>query len=470
MIHVLAIVVFMAVLMRDAAPRAVLFDRLGPWWAAGLTLGAMAAILVVVQVVCVLASRGLERGGWRRWLTWSERITFWSRIAIVGVHVAGVFVLGWVDAVRRIIPGGFAADELIAASPAILAMIATWASWYPIERWARLQELLPDLDRGLPVYGPPTRGEYVLGMVRHHLAIVVAPIAVISIWGELIESAVRVMALDRTPRAVEFARIGGVAAQLAGVAAVFGLMPVVLRRVWDTVRLGGGDLRDRLMGVCDQHHVRVRELLVWRTHGTMVNAAVLGFLPRLRYILVTDSLLDRLPGSQVEAVMAHEIGHVRHHHMAWLAASLIGTAMLVGAAVWWLMGWLHMGGTAVYGDLASPVASLAAGLVVFGFVSRIFERQSDAFAARHLSGESSTITATAAMTMIEALESVARGNRVALARWTWRHGSIDGRMAHLRSLVGADVGGLAVDRRVTWVKAMVGAVAVTGVALVIVAV
>lgn len=463
MIHVLAIVVFMAVLMRDAVPRAVWFDRLGPWWAAGLTLGAMAAILAVGHVGCRLASRRLDRVTWRFWLRWSERMAIGSRLAIVAVHLASVFVLGWVDAVRVVVPDGFAADELVAAAPAILAMIATWASWYPVERWVRTQELLPELDRGLPVYGPPTRGEFVLGMVRHQLAIVVAPIAVITIWGELVESAVRVVAVDGGGRDVEFVQASGIAAQLVGIAAIFGLMPIVLCRVWDTVRLRGGELRDQLMNVCARHNVRVRDLLIWRTHGTMVNAAVLGFVPRLRYILVTDSLLDRLGWPQVEAVMAHEIGHVRHHHMAWLATSLIGTVMLVGACTWWATGWLGVAGDARYGDVAVSAVSLAAGLVVFGFVSRIFERQSDAFAARHLSDASATITATAAMTMIEALEAVAMGNRVAQSRWTWRHGSIDQRIDHLRGLVGADATAMRIDRRVRFVKMMVSLLAFAGV-------
>ena len=40
-------------------------------------------------------------------------------------------------------------------------------------------------------------------------------------------------------------------------------------------------------------------------------------LPHVRYILLSDLLLERMDDEQIEAVFAHEVGHVVHRHMAW---------------------------------------------------------------------------------------------------------------------------------------------------------
>ena len=75
---------------------------------------------------------------------------------------------------------------------------------------------------------------------------------------------------DSTIRAV----LSGV--NLAGVLLIIGLMPFVLRHLWDTVALGAGELRERLLKLCRDQGVRCRQVLLWRTHGLMLNGAVIG--------------------------------------------------------------------------------------------------------------------------------------------------------------------------------------------------
>jgi len=50
----------------------------------------------------------------------------------------------------------------------------------------------------------------------------------------------------------------------------------------------------------------------------MGNAAVMGFIPRFRYVLLSDLLLETMTDEQVEAIFAHELGHVMHRHLFWL--------------------------------------------------------------------------------------------------------------------------------------------------------
>ena len=65
----------------------------------------------------------------------------------------------------------------------------------------------------------------------------------------------------------------------------------------------------------------------------MLNAAVIGLTGRLRYIIFTETLIDTLPEDFVEAVMAHEAGHVRHAHIPWMFASIVATVLLIEACI-----------------------------------------------------------------------------------------------------------------------------------------
>ncbi len=142
-------------------------------------------------------------------------------------------------------------------------------------------------------------------------------------------------------------------------------------------------------------------------------------------------------------------------------------------------------------DVAVTAGSLVAGLLLFGHISRRFERQADTFAVQHLSvsppqpyahdphisedlaadvhaatlrrgheqqagsqdpvgssGEQppTIVTAEAAEAMAGALEAVARLNHIPPARRSWRHGSIRWRQRYLLSLVGKPLDELRIDR------------------------
>ena len=115
-------------------------------------------------------------------------------------------------------------------------------------------------------------------------------------------------------------------------------------------------------------------------------------------------------------------------------------------------------------------APLLLGLVVFGWVSRRFEWQADAFAAQHLSGfrrgvTGVTVTLEAAAAMVGALGAVARLNHIPRHARSWRHGSIASRQEKLRSIVGRPADRLAIDRLVAKIKVAIaiGAVLTVGV-------
>ncbi|MBN8442604.1 MAG: M48 family metallopeptidase [Thauera sp.] len=123
-------------------------------------------------------------------------------------------------------------------------------------------------------------------------------------------------------------------------------------------------------------------------HG---NAYFTGFGAAKR-IVFFDTLLDKLSPEEVEAVLAHELGHFRHRHilkrMALLAPMTLGLLALLG----WLMqqAWFFHGLGASATDTATALALFFLVLPAFTFVlsplasywSRVHEYEADAYAAR----------------------------------------------------------------------------------------
>jgi STE24 endopeptidase len=180
---------------------------------------------------------------------------------------------------------------------------------------------------------------------------------------------------------------------------------------------------------------------------------------RLRYILMTDALLDAMTREQIEAVMAHEIGHVRRRHMPWLLVSMLAAIAIVVAALLAVQGLPVADSDA--GSTVAVLVGVSVVLVMFGWISRRFERQADAFAVRHINAKQSmpaAISASAAAVVCDALGRIAILNSVAPTRRSWRHGSIAWRQAYLQSIVGRPADGLAIDRQVRWIKVVVAVI------------
>ncbi len=87
--------------------------------------------------------------------------------------------------------------------------------------------------------------------------------------------------------------------------------PHLLSRIWKTSTLPTSPLRDRLTELTRRMGVRCRDFRIWQTDRQVLNAAVAGLLPSVRTIFMTDALLLYLRDDEMEAVIAHELGHVR---------------------------------------------------------------------------------------------------------------------------------------------------------------
>jgi STE24 endopeptidase len=128
-------------------------------------------------------------------------------------------------------------------------------------------------------------------------------------------------------------------------------------------------------------------------HG---NAYFTG-IGRNKRIVFFDTLLSRIDGEEIEAVLAHELGHFRLHHVRQrLVAS--SASLLAGLA---LLGWLAAQ-PGFYSALGVPSGSAAMALVLFvvtvpaftffttpleAWWSRRHEREADDFAVAHSNAE-----------------------------------------------------------------------------------
>lgn len=216
---------------------------------------------------------------------------------------------------------------------------------------------------------------------------------------------------------IEYVGLYGAGFALLIVALFLGLLPTLLTWTWDTQPLRAGPLRSVLESLARAAGFRCREILLWRTGGRMANAAVVGVLPRLRVVMLSDALLSQLSVRETLAVFAHEVGHARRHHVAvflcWTLGFFLGVDLLVT-------------GLGLEDELAG-FGVLAAGLGLwylgFGWMSRRFELDADLYSVELLGDPEA---------MIGALERV--GGPHGRSRKSWRHFSTGRRVDFLRNL------------------------------------
>jgi STE24 endopeptidase len=237
-------------------------------------------------------------------------------------------------------------------------------------------------------------------------------------------------------------------------AIIFVCAPLLLRRILPTQSLVDSPIRRRLENLCRRAGIRYRDILVWKTDCSLGNAMVMGLFPQVRYILISDLLLERMTDPQIEAVFAHEMGHVVHRHLWWYVAYIVVLIGLLGGPVQYLenlaaehlpQSWLHMQGAQSLSNLIDVALAMGVFLITFTFFSQRLERQADVFSARMMQLNSPQMTLTpplsqtyvgeyGAALVASALHEVAVINRMPVRRGNFLHGSIQSRMNYLLDL------------------------------------
>ena len=158
-----------------------------------------------------------------------------------------------------------------------------------------------------------------------------------------------------------------------------------------------GSLRDRLLALAKRTEFQAQSIQVMdgSKRSRHSNAFFTGF-GRFRKIALFDTLIEQLTEQELEAVLAHEIGHYKKKHvpkmLGWSAvSSLVGFYLIALLAE---QAWFYEAFGFRSGNIAPALLlfSLLSGVVSFWFSplfhlwSRRFEYQADAYAAAIMQG------------------------------------------------------------------------------------
>jgi STE24 endopeptidase len=425
--------------------------------------GQIAVILLLTLVFSIWVIRRLSRQPWNP--DYAQRLFSKTNVVLRGLLLASlavdVLMTPWLNVVRLHwhLRNLVAIDDLVVMMPFFLGTILSWAVQFPAEKAIRrvaCEQAVAGQATGRSMW---RLGEYLIFNIRHQLLLIVVPMAGILVAYDL--SAKYSMQLWRKTH-LEYAE--QVALMLAA-GGMFVISPVILRYVWSTAVLPSDGLRARLQSICDHIRLRYREILVWKSDGVVVNAAVMGLIAPMRYILLSDGLLETMNEKQVEAVFGHEAGHVKHHHIHYYLLFAALSMLTVGGILWLVweylpyaraQRWFHVSRSDWNNilDLAAMVLVLLCWIVGFGWVSRRFERQADVFGVRcvgwniHECGPDcqvhnppagkaphrNALCPQAADIFAEALHRIAILNGIAPHARSWRHSSIASRMDFVRLL------------------------------------
>jgi len=173
------------------------------------------------------------------------------------------------------------------------------------------------------------------------------------------------------------------------------LAPVVLFPIFYKFEpLDNDELKSRLVALSERAGTRVRGVYKWNLSekSKKANAALTG-LGNTRRIILADTLLDHYSPDEIEAVLAHELGHHVHKHILKSIAVQAGITLVGFWAANWVLHYAmeraHMFET--LHDFANlPLLVLVS--TVLGFLllpalnaySRHNERQADRYAFRSI--------------------------------------------------------------------------------------
>jgi STE24 endopeptidase len=303
-------------------------------------------------------------------------MVLWTAASLLSVSL-----LGWARWVRfhSGTPHLVLLEETLLLLPVLGQLLASWAFFYDVERRVRCAPAPGDTSLSdVPSF--LSRSGYVGFLSRFYLGIFLVPLFVALVFGELIQWL--------RPELWDDARQWPLLMlPMLGLMAAY---PLVLRVVWLARPLNREPLRHQLELMSERAGYRLRDILVWDTGLMVVNAAVAGLLPRLRYVFLSDGLVRYLNDAQLQAVFRHELGHIRHRHLMLrilamfipLSLFLLVRGMFTGSRLAaWQESLLGPFSGEVLGAIGVVVLALYL-IFVFGPFSRLLEYQADLYACR----------------------------------------------------------------------------------------
>ena len=219
---------------------------------------------------------------------------------------------------------------------------------------------------------------------------------------------------------------------------VFG--PVMIQKLWRCEPVEEGRDRSGIEAICKKAGVGFADILYWPIFGNrMITAGVMGLIKKFRYILVTKSLLSILETDEVEAVIAHEAGHIKKNHLVFYLLFFLGY-MLLAVSTFDLVIYSVIYAKPFYhflidsGIRQTTLMSISYGIAItaiflvyfrfiFGYFMRNFERQADTYVYSFFEN---------AGPLISTFEKIAAAGGGTADKPNWHHFSIRERIDFLK--------------------------------------
>jgi STE24 endopeptidase len=471
----LPLLVFVIWMSSPAAPAA---GGISPLWGCAIFLGFHAIPVALLALWSRRVASTAHFDPIQQRLRRFNATLYIARLLVPAWMAVGVFLLGWkslvIGALSHTFLGRISVDFpglIVGCLPSFAAWMALWWAQFPADQALKEQNILIQLNENLPFHPPPNFRTYFFVNLRLQLLFTIAPALVLVLLHDVL-SLILPPIFHHIPVIADRQDVIEALISLPTFAVFLLFSPEILRRVLQTERMPDCPLRRRLENIARRNGVGFRDVLLWKTRYQMGNAAVMGFVPRFRYVLLSDLLLETMTDEQIEAIFAHELGHVMHRHLYWLVAAMAALVLAISGpgeiaanALSALQRRIWLPDSVQMGLLLGAALGLFA--LVFGYVSRKFERQADVFAARTIQriydetasrmdssdstaqGHTRVLDAPAtgmssrrqshvgpygAEVFCSALERVAAINNIPIAARSWCHGSLAKRILFLEGL------------------------------------
>lgn len=210
-------------------------------------------------------------------------------------------------------------------------------------------------------------------------------------------------------------------------------LPPLAVLIWNCPPLPDASLEKTLNILCEKTHFKHAGLRIWTVMKNNCTAAIIGVVSPLRYVLFTPKLIHSLPPRAIAAVLAHEIGHSQKYHL-WiypfilLGMATVGTLALLPIYTTFSTsdsvvngGWQAAHQVILFLTFALTIALYFR--IVFGYFSRLFEREADLYVLE---------IGLPANDMIEALDTLGTIYGNIHNKPNWHHYSIQQRIDCLK--------------------------------------
>ncbi len=424
----------------------------------GISMVAALAFGLGLWVASRVSQTGLATSRLRR--RYALGVRFLTGVALV-VYGWIIHSVGWSQLVRSNwgLDGWILLDDALVFLPYILIQVLIWWGLFFGERALQIRAESESSGR---------LGRYLIRRARQSIGLILPVVLLFVVRRDIL---VRIW-----PRWDESLLAEPLEIVILG-SLVLMASPLFVRLAWPTRSLPPGALRRRLERAAERVGFQFTDVLVWDTGHSMFNACVTGILPQFRYVLLTDALIESMTPLQVAAVFGHEIGHIAHRHLLYFGFFFAGSLGLlsllakgVAASEVWISqaSWLTSFSSALLNEnvQAGVVEAIRAGVLlsllalyfwlVFGHLSRRFERQADVFGSKvvscdlpdcppHFDRDNDLLPAPVRVAepslcpvgiriFADALANVAHWNGMECTRHSWRHGSIASRISFLERL------------------------------------